>query len=199
MQTPCFYCWGFLNPHMTLVFFLKKSLILFSSCFFCLFTYCFIYLQFVLSFSVTWNVLLIICIISNSKTNWCFCCLCGFISNCSFFLNVSFILQLTRGDCVSVFILSQVTRMLYGFLVRSNNSWFQQLIPSDLMSHLGMLRWSSFLFFYYYFIHYWTEMWGKAEDMVVNWWPAGGVCVSRGHILDSCIISKTVILLSSVS
>ncbi|KAK9538522.1 hypothetical protein VZT92_003685 [Zoarces viviparus] len=29
-----------------------------------------------------------------------------------------------------------VTRMLYGFLVRSNNSWFQQLIPSDLMSHL---------------------------------------------------------------
>uniref|UniRef100_A0A8C4DWV5 Nicastrin n=1 Tax=Dicentrarchus labrax TaxID=13489 RepID=A0A8C4DWV5_DICLA len=30
-----------------------------------------------------------------------------------------------------------VTRLLYGFLVRSNNSWFQQLIPSDLMSHLG--------------------------------------------------------------
>ncbi|XP_068587556.1 nicastrin [Cebidichthys violaceus] len=29
-----------------------------------------------------------------------------------------------------------VTRMLYGFLVRSNNSWFQQLIPSDFMSHL---------------------------------------------------------------
>ncbi|XP_033507091.2 nicastrin [Epinephelus lanceolatus] len=29
-----------------------------------------------------------------------------------------------------------VTRMLYGFLVRSNNSWFQQLVPSDLMSHL---------------------------------------------------------------
>uniref|UniRef100_A0A8C2ZJB0 Nicastrin n=1 Tax=Cyclopterus lumpus TaxID=8103 RepID=A0A8C2ZJB0_CYCLU len=25
-----------------------------------------------------------------------------------------------------------VTRILYGFLVRSNNSWFQQLIPSDL-------------------------------------------------------------------
>ncbi|TDH05653.1 hypothetical protein EPR50_G00124550 [Perca flavescens] len=30
-----------------------------------------------------------------------------------------------------------VTRMLYGFLVRSNNSWFQELIPSDLMSHLA--------------------------------------------------------------
>ncbi|XP_051236191.1 nicastrin [Dicentrarchus labrax] len=30
-----------------------------------------------------------------------------------------------------------VTRLLYGFLVRSNNSWFQQLIPSDLMSHLA--------------------------------------------------------------
>ncbi|XP_034410703.1 nicastrin [Cyclopterus lumpus] len=29
-----------------------------------------------------------------------------------------------------------VTRILYGFLVRSNNSWFQQLIPSDLVSHL---------------------------------------------------------------
>ncbi|XP_070775044.1 nicastrin isoform X1 [Enoplosus armatus] len=29
-----------------------------------------------------------------------------------------------------------VTRLLYGFLVRSNNSWFQQLVPSDLMSHL---------------------------------------------------------------
>ncbi|XP_068427765.1 nicastrin [Clinocottus analis] len=29
-----------------------------------------------------------------------------------------------------------VSRMLYGFLVRSNNSWFQQLIPSDFMSHL---------------------------------------------------------------
>lgn len=29
-----------------------------------------------------------------------------------------------------------VTQMLYGFLVRSNNVWFQQLIPSDFMSHL---------------------------------------------------------------
>ncbi|XP_044224842.1 nicastrin [Thunnus albacares] len=29
-----------------------------------------------------------------------------------------------------------VTQMLYGFLVRSNNAWFQQMIPSDLMSHL---------------------------------------------------------------
>ncbi|KAM9845144.1 LOW QUALITY PROTEIN: nicastrin [Aulostomus maculatus] len=29
-----------------------------------------------------------------------------------------------------------MTQMLYGFLVRSNNTWFQQLIPSDLMSHL---------------------------------------------------------------
>uniref|UniRef100_A0A3P8TRQ4 Nicastrin n=1 Tax=Amphiprion percula TaxID=161767 RepID=A0A3P8TRQ4_AMPPE len=29
-----------------------------------------------------------------------------------------------------------VSQMLYGFLVRSNNSWFQQLIPSDLTSHL---------------------------------------------------------------
>ncbi|KAM6989230.1 nicastrin [Tautogolabrus adspersus] len=30
-----------------------------------------------------------------------------------------------------------VTGMLYGFLVRSNNSWFQQILPSDLMSHLA--------------------------------------------------------------
>ncbi|XP_070701693.1 nicastrin [Pempheris klunzingeri] len=30
-----------------------------------------------------------------------------------------------------------VTRMLYGFLVRSNNSWFHQLIYADLMSHLA--------------------------------------------------------------
>ncbi|KAF3857928.1 hypothetical protein F7725_011129 [Dissostichus mawsoni] len=30
-----------------------------------------------------------------------------------------------------------VTRMLYGFLVRTNNTWFQQLVPSDLMSHLA--------------------------------------------------------------
>uniref|UniRef100_A0AAQ6AMA0 Nicastrin n=1 Tax=Amphiprion ocellaris TaxID=80972 RepID=A0AAQ6AMA0_AMPOC len=30
-----------------------------------------------------------------------------------------------------------VSQMLYGFLVRSNNSWFQQLIPSDLTSHLS--------------------------------------------------------------
>ncbi|XP_074508186.1 nicastrin [Sebastes fasciatus] len=30
-----------------------------------------------------------------------------------------------------------VTRMLYGFLVRSNNSWFQQVVPSDLSSHLA--------------------------------------------------------------
>uniref|UniRef100_A0A8D3DN16 Nicastrin n=1 Tax=Scophthalmus maximus TaxID=52904 RepID=A0A8D3DN16_SCOMX len=30
-----------------------------------------------------------------------------------------------------------VTQMLYGFLVRTNNSWFQQLIPSDFMSHLS--------------------------------------------------------------
>ncbi|XP_026169757.1 nicastrin [Mastacembelus armatus] len=29
-----------------------------------------------------------------------------------------------------------VTQMLYSFLVQSNNSWFQQLIPSDLKSHL---------------------------------------------------------------
>ncbi|XP_071346885.1 nicastrin [Trachinotus anak] len=29
-----------------------------------------------------------------------------------------------------------VTQMLYGFLVRSNNSWFQQLVSSDLMGHL---------------------------------------------------------------
>uniref|UniRef100_A0A8C9ZWL6 Nicastrin n=1 Tax=Sander lucioperca TaxID=283035 RepID=A0A8C9ZWL6_SANLU len=29
-----------------------------------------------------------------------------------------------------------VTRMLYGFLIRSNNSWFQQRIPPDFMSHL---------------------------------------------------------------
>ncbi|XP_053185275.1 nicastrin [Scomber japonicus] len=29
-----------------------------------------------------------------------------------------------------------MTQMLYGFLVRSNNSWLQQMIPSDLMSHL---------------------------------------------------------------
>uniref|UniRef100_UPI0037E7ED1C nicastrin n=1 Tax=Semicossyphus pulcher TaxID=241346 RepID=UPI0037E7ED1C len=30
-----------------------------------------------------------------------------------------------------------VTGLLYGFLVRSNNTWFQQLLPSDLMSHLA--------------------------------------------------------------
>ncbi|XP_028284046.1 nicastrin [Parambassis ranga] len=29
-----------------------------------------------------------------------------------------------------------VSQMLYGFLVRSNNSWFQQLVPADLASHL---------------------------------------------------------------
>uniref|UniRef100_A0A671W7D8 Nicastrin n=1 Tax=Sparus aurata TaxID=8175 RepID=A0A671W7D8_SPAAU len=38
-----------------------------------------------------------------------------------------------------LFSLCKVTRMLYGFLVRTNNSWFQQLIPSDLASHLGKL------------------------------------------------------------
>ncbi|XP_040910526.1 nicastrin [Toxotes jaculatrix] len=30
-----------------------------------------------------------------------------------------------------------VTQMLYSFLVRSNNSWFQQIISSDLISHLA--------------------------------------------------------------
>ncbi|XP_041660151.1 nicastrin [Cheilinus undulatus] len=30
-----------------------------------------------------------------------------------------------------------VTGMLYGFLVRSNNSWFQQILPPDLISHLA--------------------------------------------------------------
>uniref|UniRef100_A0A672IN06 Nicastrin n=1 Tax=Salarias fasciatus TaxID=181472 RepID=A0A672IN06_SALFA len=30
-----------------------------------------------------------------------------------------------------------VSQMLYGFLVRSNNSWFQQVVPSELASHLG--------------------------------------------------------------
>ncbi|KAM6918154.1 nicastrin [Xenentodon cancila] len=30
-----------------------------------------------------------------------------------------------------------VSQMLYSFLVRSNNSWLQQLIPSDLMTHLS--------------------------------------------------------------
>ncbi|KAM4551222.1 nicastrin [Odontesthes bonariensis] len=30
-----------------------------------------------------------------------------------------------------------VNQMLYSFLVRSNNSWFQQIIPSDLKSHLA--------------------------------------------------------------
>ncbi|XP_069565046.1 LOW QUALITY PROTEIN: nicastrin [Brachyistius frenatus] len=29
-----------------------------------------------------------------------------------------------------------VSQMLYSFLVQSNNSWFQQLVPSDLLSHL---------------------------------------------------------------
>ncbi|CAF92655.1 unnamed protein product, partial [Tetraodon nigroviridis] len=29
-----------------------------------------------------------------------------------------------------------VTRMLYGFLVRSNNSWFQQILPSERANHL---------------------------------------------------------------
>lgn len=31
--------------------------------------------------------------------------------------------------------------MLYGFLVQSNNSWFQQIVPSERVSHLGKLRW----------------------------------------------------------
>ncbi|KAG7525022.1 nicastrin [Solea senegalensis] len=30
-----------------------------------------------------------------------------------------------------------VTQMLYGFLVRPNNSWFQELVPSDFTSHLS--------------------------------------------------------------
>uniref|UniRef100_A0A4W6BLZ8 Nicastrin n=1 Tax=Lates calcarifer TaxID=8187 RepID=A0A4W6BLZ8_LATCA len=30
-----------------------------------------------------------------------------------------------------------VTKMLYSFLVRSNNSWFQQLVPSDFTSYLA--------------------------------------------------------------
>nr|XP_020441788.1 nicastrin [Monopterus albus] len=30
-----------------------------------------------------------------------------------------------------------VTQMLYGFLVKSNNSWFQQLVSSELMGHLN--------------------------------------------------------------
>uniref|UniRef100_A0A3Q0S248 Nicastrin n=1 Tax=Amphilophus citrinellus TaxID=61819 RepID=A0A3Q0S248_AMPCI len=30
-----------------------------------------------------------------------------------------------------------VTRMLYGFLVKSNNSWFQQIISSDFANHLS--------------------------------------------------------------
>uniref|UniRef100_A0A8C9ZYX2 Nicastrin n=1 Tax=Sander lucioperca TaxID=283035 RepID=A0A8C9ZYX2_SANLU len=36
----------------------------------------------------------------------------------------------------NMFSVPQVTRMLYGFLIRSNNSWFQQRIPPDFMSHL---------------------------------------------------------------
>uniref|UniRef100_A0A669BBH1 Nicastrin n=1 Tax=Oreochromis niloticus TaxID=8128 RepID=A0A669BBH1_ORENI len=35
-----------------------------------------------------------------------------------------------------VFLSSQVTQMLYGFLVKSNNSWFQQIVPSDFAIHL---------------------------------------------------------------
>lgn len=31
--------------------------------------------------------------------------------------------------------------MLYGFLVQSNNSWFQQIVPSEGVSRLGKLRW----------------------------------------------------------
>uniref|UniRef100_A0A7N8X899 Nicastrin n=1 Tax=Mastacembelus armatus TaxID=205130 RepID=A0A7N8X899_9TELE len=45
----------------------------------------------------------------------------------------------TDTDVSSCFVfsaISQVTQMLYSFLVQSNNSWFQQLIPSDLKSHL---------------------------------------------------------------
>uniref|UniRef100_A0AAQ5X8A0 Nicastrin n=1 Tax=Amphiprion ocellaris TaxID=80972 RepID=A0AAQ5X8A0_AMPOC len=48
------------------------------------------------------------------------------------------ILLLTVFKCVT-YCVSQVSQMLYGFLVRSNNSWFQQLIPSDLTSHLSKL------------------------------------------------------------
>uniref|UniRef100_A0A7N8XVE5 Nicastrin n=1 Tax=Mastacembelus armatus TaxID=205130 RepID=A0A7N8XVE5_9TELE len=46
----------------------------------------------------------------------------------------------TDTDVSSCFVfsaISQVTQMLYSFLVQSNNSWFQQLIPSDLKSHLS--------------------------------------------------------------
>lgn len=45
--------------------------------------------------------------------------------------------ELSRSDFVSI-LLFQVSQMLYGFLVRSNNSWFQQLVPADLASHLSM-------------------------------------------------------------
>lgn len=31
--------------------------------------------------------------------------------------------------------------MLYGFLVQSNNSWFQQILPSEQVNQLGKLRW----------------------------------------------------------
>lgn len=60
--------------------------------------------------------------------------------------------------CLSV-ILTQVTRLLYGFLVQSNNSWFQQIIPPELVSHLGKF----------------------VENIgLIHPWPAGGVYMARG-------------------
>uniref|UniRef100_A0A8C4E269 Nicastrin n=1 Tax=Dicentrarchus labrax TaxID=13489 RepID=A0A8C4E269_DICLA len=54
------------------------------------------------------------------------------------YLNISYPPNMTPEEQLEfVTDTAKVTRLLYGFLVRSNNSWFQQLIPSDLMSHLG--------------------------------------------------------------
>lgn len=71
--------------------------------------------------------------------------------------------------------------MLYGFLVRSNNSWFQQLVSSDFSSHLGKLC-------YYYFIQQRTKL------ATTLWWILAqlrGTCASRGltKLKVSCCLS----------
>lgn len=106
--------------------------------------------------SVSWfiSVNFIHCWFFNLLT---FCLSCFTVAEMCFLLTLFFCLSfsglvhhwwlffyLGRGDHVSVMILTQVTRMLYGFLVQSNNSWFQQIIPSDLVSHLGKWWWCFF-------------------------------------------------------
>lgn len=76
-----------------------------------------------------------------------------------------------------------MTRLLYGFLVRSNNSWFQQLVSSDFSSHLG-----KFLLYYYYFIQQRTKLvttfcWILAQLRVI--------CASRGSYFGFCFIGSS--------